>query len=138
MPTEQQPQPKPRRFVYDGREFPDPDPALSIDEVRQQLAEFFSELVNADQRRETKDGSEVITFSRRIGTKGREALIAALVQVPEARLRLLELADACLDGEGRLVRLPEAGEFTLACLQAKGYAEQTRRIREALRGLPAR
>ena len=30
-----------RIFNYDGREFPDPDPLLSVEEVRGQLAEFF-------------------------------------------------------------------------------------------------
>lgn len=138
MATTPYPKSKVRRFVYDGREFPDPDPALSVDEVRQQLAEFFSELTNADHRTEAKGDAEVITFSRRIGTKGQPEVVDALRRVPAAGLRLLELADACLDGEGRLVRLPEQADFNLACLQAKGYAEQTRRIREALRHLPAR
>lgn len=43
-----------RIFVYDGREFPDPDPKLSTDEVRQSMANFFPELSNA----ETKDLGE--------------------------------------------------------------------------------
>ena len=30
-----------RIFVYDGREFPDPDAALAPDEVRKQLVDFF-------------------------------------------------------------------------------------------------
>ena len=138
MATTPQTKPAQRRFVYDGREFPDPDPALSIDEVRQQLAEFFGELTNADHRSEVRGDAEVITFSRRIGTKGQQELVNALRRVPAAGLRLLELADACLDGDGRLVRLPEQADFNLACVQARGYAEQTKRIREALRHLPAR
>lgn len=43
-----------RVFVYDGREFDDPDPKLTTDEVRQYYAGFFPELSNA----ETKDLGE--------------------------------------------------------------------------------
>jgi PRTRC genetic system protein C len=32
-----------RIFVYDGREFPDPDPGLSVEDVRRQLSDFFPE-----------------------------------------------------------------------------------------------
>jgi PRTRC genetic system protein C len=127
-----------RVFVYDNREFPDPDPSLSIDEVRQQMVEFFSELTNADQRSELRGDTQVITFSRRIGTKGRQDLPATLRQVPALRLRLFELAERCLDAEGQLVALPEQAGFTLACLQVQGYSSQTARVREALRQLPAR
>ncbi len=127
-----------RLFVYDNREFPDPDPALSIDEVRQQMVEFFSELVNADQRSELRGDTQVITFSRRIGTKGRQDLTGTLRQVPALRLRLCELAEQCLDANGQLVAIPEQADFTLACLQVQGYSSQTARVREALRRLPAR
>ena len=62
----------PRAFIYDGREFPDPDPRLSVEEVRKQFAEFLPELTNADTREEKRaDGTVVYTFSKRIGTKGR-------------------------------------------------------------------
>ena len=60
-----------RAFVYDGREFPDPDPNLSVEEVRKQFAEFLPELANADTREEKRaDGTVVYSFSKRIGTKG--------------------------------------------------------------------
>ena len=127
-----------RLFVYDNREFPDPDPALSIDEVRQQMVEFFSELTNADQRSELRGDTQVITFSRRIGTKGQGDLTAILRQVPALRLRLFELAEQCLNAEGTLVAIPEQADFSLACLEIKGYSSQTARVREALRCLPAR
>lgn len=127
-----------RVFVYDNREFPDPDPALSIDEVRQQMVEFFSELTNADQRSELRGDTQVVTFSRRIGTKGRHDLTATLRQVPTLRLRLFELAEQCLDIEGQVVALPEQADFSVACLEIQGYSSQTARVREALRRLPAR
>jgi len=60
-----------RIFVYEGREFPDEDPKLAPDDVRQQMAAFFPELANADFATEKRaDGVEVITFRRKVGTKG--------------------------------------------------------------------
>ena len=62
-----------RLFVYDGREFPDPDPKVSVEDVRRQLAEYFPELTNADTREEKRGDDTVYTFSKRIGTKGAPA-----------------------------------------------------------------
>jgi PRTRC genetic system protein C len=59
-----------RIFSYDGREFPDPDPKVPVEEVRRQLAEFFPELVNADTRESKRDPDTLYTFTKRIGTKG--------------------------------------------------------------------
>jgi PRTRC genetic system protein C len=59
-----------RVFVYDGTEYPDPDPNMSVDEVRQGLLFAFPELSNADTS-SRKDGEKTIyTFSKRVGTKG--------------------------------------------------------------------
>ena len=59
-----------RKFVYDGREFPDPDPNLSPDEVRQMMTDFFPELANAEVR-EHKTGEDTLyELVRRVGTKG--------------------------------------------------------------------
>lgn len=59
-----------RVFVYDSREFPDPDPNLSVDAVRQHMASFFPELSNAETK-ETKRGEDtIVEFKRRVGTKG--------------------------------------------------------------------
>lgn len=59
-----------RKFVYDGREFPDPDPELKVDEVRQHFAHFFPELSNAETK-ESKRGEDTIhEFKKRVGTKG--------------------------------------------------------------------
>ncbi len=61
-----------RIFVYDGREFPDPDPNLKVEEVRHSMTDFFPELSNAETK-ETKRGEDtVIEFKRRVGTKGLE------------------------------------------------------------------
>ena len=59
-----------RKFMYDGKDLGDPDPEKSIDEVRQMHAEFFPELYNAvpDEKKDKDD--TVITFTKRVGTKG--------------------------------------------------------------------
>lgn len=59
-----------REFVYDGRSFPDPDPNLSPDEVRQMMSDFFPELANAEVRQHQKGEDTVYEFQRRVGTKG--------------------------------------------------------------------
>ena len=59
-----------RVFVYDGREFPDPDPSMSIDEVRQSMTNFFPELANAETKQSKRDEDDIIEFQKRVGTKG--------------------------------------------------------------------
>lgn len=66
-----------RVFIYDGREFPDPDPAMSSDEVRQSMTNFFPELANAETQESERDSAadpavkeKVFEFKKRVGTKG--------------------------------------------------------------------
>jgi len=66
-----------RVFVYDGREFPDTDPSLTADEVRQSMSSFFPELSNAEIKESERDSETapgekdaVFEFQRRVGTKG--------------------------------------------------------------------
>ncbi len=89
-----------RIFVYEGREYPDPDPKMSIDEVRKTLTDFFPELANAENTVTTRkvlppgvdpkltttaglkelgplEEETVVEFKRRVGTKG--------AQVPDCR-----------------------------------------------------
>ena len=133
-----------RIFIYDGREFPDPDPKVSVEEVRKQLAEFYPELANAETREERRGEDSVYTFSRRIGTKGRRRLpdlVAILRRVPEKRLHIFELAADLVDRHGELdldaaaARQPETN---LAIAEAEAYARATRQAVEALRRLPPR
>ena len=120
-----------RIFVYDGREFPDPDSKVSIEDVRRQLAEYFPELSNADTREEKRGDDTVYTFSKRIGTKGAAdaadvpnvdggpvaqsgnapagrgrtgitSVIHVLRTVPEKRLRVFELVGELRDPDGHL------------------------------------
>ena len=60
-----------RIFVYDGREFPDPDPNMSNDEVRQSMASFFPELANAETKTSKRGDDEIIEFIKRVGVKGK-------------------------------------------------------------------
>jgi PRTRC genetic system protein C len=133
-----------RIFVVDGREFPDPDPQLSVEEVRQQLSEFFPELANADTREEQRGEDAHYVFTRRIGTKGGRRVpnvVAILRRIPEKRLRVFELATELLDARGDLDvdevarRQPEVN---LAVAEAKAYAAATQQASEALRRLPPR
>ncbi len=132
-----------RVFIYDGREFPDPDPKLPVEEVRKQLSEFFPELGNADTREEKRGEDTAYTFSKRIGTKGRRPrdVVAILRRVPETRLRVLELAAALLDDNGELE--PDAAaagrpEINLAIAEVEAYTRATRQAVEAVRRLPPR
>ena len=59
-----------RIFIYDGKEYPDPDPKLTTDEVRQNLANFFPELSNAETKEIKRGDDKVFTFTKRTGTKG--------------------------------------------------------------------
>lgn len=133
-----------RVFIYDGREFPDPDPKVSVEEVRKQLAEFFPELANAETREEQRGEDTVYTLTRRIGTKGRCRpldVIAVLRRVPEKRLHVFELAAELLDGNGELdldATAARQPEINLAIAETEAYVRATRQAVEALRRLPPR
>ena len=59
-----------RKFVYDNRDFGDPYPDMSVDQVKKSLANFYGDLNNASVT-ESKDGDNTVyTFNRRVGTKG--------------------------------------------------------------------
>jgi PRTRC genetic system protein C len=133
-----------RCFIFDGREFPDPDATLSVEEVRTQLAEFFPELANAETREEKRGDDTVYTFTKRIGTKGQHQLsdvVSILRTVPEKRLRIIDLAAELLDDRGELDLEAAAArqpEVNLAAAEAEGYARATRQAVEALHRLPPR
>src|SRR5947209_9720156 len=134
-----------RLFVYDAREFPDPDPVLSVDDVRKSMAEFFPELANADTREELRGEDTVYSFSRRIGTKGggrrkrRPLDVVEILRRVRARdLRVFELAaellleDGSLDVDAAGRRQPE---LTLAEAEAEAYARATQRAVTSLKRL---
>ncbi len=59
-----------RIFVYDGREFPDPDPTKSVDDIKAQMADFFPELATADVKTVDRDGDTLYEFVKKVGVKG--------------------------------------------------------------------
>jgi len=59
-----------RVFVYDNREFPDPDPNLSVEQVRETMASFFPELATATVQERQREQDTLYIFERRVGTKG--------------------------------------------------------------------
>ena len=59
-----------RKFVYDGREFTDPDPEMSLDQVKMYMTSFFPELATAEYSTKTEGEDTIITFTKKVGTKG--------------------------------------------------------------------
>lgn len=59
-----------RVFVYDGREFPDLDPTMSVEEVKQSMTSFFPELANAETNESKRGDDDIFEFRKRVGTKG--------------------------------------------------------------------
>ena len=59
-----------RIFVYDGREFPDPDPSLTPEGVRDKMTDFFPDLANADLKEHKRGDDTLYEMVRKVGTKG--------------------------------------------------------------------
>ena len=60
----------PRIFIYDGREFLDPDPNLSVEGVKAMMADFFPELANAEVRESSQGEDTLYELVKRVGVKG--------------------------------------------------------------------
>ena len=59
-----------RIFIYDGKDLPDPDPGMTVEEVRQSLTDYFPELSNADVTQGKRGTDDTYTWKKRVGTKG--------------------------------------------------------------------
>ena len=59
-----------RIFRIEGKDYPDPDPSKTPDEVRQAWVEFFPELSNSEIKETKKGANTIYEFKRRVGTKG--------------------------------------------------------------------
>ncbi len=60
----------PRDFIVDGRKLADPNPALSIEEVRTYYAGIYPALNNSSYEEQLTDRARTITFTTSIGHKG--------------------------------------------------------------------
>jgi PRTRC genetic system protein C len=76
-----------RIFIVDNREQPDPDPTLTIEQVRDSLAEFFPELAQSTWTTVARGEDQVIDFTRRVGTKGVELFAREHQHQPLVMLR---------------------------------------------------
>ena len=128
-----------RKFIYDGKEFPDPDPEMSVDEVRKGMAGFYGELDNASYT-ETQNGEDTVyEFQRRVGTKGTLEpgdIVEVLARAAPFRPRVLELARELSDRGGSIGPDRVQGhtdEIQAACTEAMNYSESVRRACEAVR-----
>jgi PRTRC genetic system protein C len=60
-----------REFIFDGHALPDPNPTLSVEQVREMYIPTHPEITTASiTGPETVDGKLRYTFSRAIGYKG--------------------------------------------------------------------
>jgi PRTRC genetic system protein C len=60
-----------REFFYNGVRIPDPDPEMTVEQVRDLLTPSFPEIATASVSGPEDTGTELrYTFSRAIGTKG--------------------------------------------------------------------
>ncbi len=60
-----------RKFIYNGTQIPDPNPALPISDVQNLLAQTHPEIANAAIEGPKQKGSvQEYTFIRSVGTKG--------------------------------------------------------------------
>lgn len=129
-----------RKFVYDGREFPDSDPDLTPDQVRQSLTAFFPELANAEIQERKEGDDDVFEFRRRVGTKGADSIVEVIGSVPSCRLTIIDLVNelttpAGLDYEAAQKR---QDEVNLAVAEADRHIKGTREAIDRLWELPPR
>ena len=105
-----------RIFVYDNREFPDPDPELSVDDVRKSLADFYGELSNATVKESARANAEsgeddnIYEFERKVGTKGGRfsEVTEIMAETPEHTIELVELARQHIADTGGFTIIAEA------------------------------
>ena len=61
----------PREFVFNGSRIPDPDPRMSVDQVRELLTPSYPEIATATMTGPEDTGTSLrYSFCRAIGSKG--------------------------------------------------------------------
>lgn len=61
---------KPRTFIFNDQELPDPDPSKTPNEVKEIYAATYPSLTTANAVFSKKDGKDVYEFKTSPGTKG--------------------------------------------------------------------
>ena len=92
-----------RIIVYDGREHPDPDPAVTIDEVKDIMSTWYPDMANATYKTEKRGTDTLYIFRKTVGTKGasaHETLAELVLQTPPAELEILRIYDGIADPHG--------------------------------------
>lgn len=59
-----------RIFVYEAREFPDPDISRTVEQIQTMMSDFFPELANAEVKQVERGEDTIFEFQKRVGTKG--------------------------------------------------------------------
>jgi PRTRC genetic system protein C len=61
----------PREFLYQGSRIPDPEPKMSVEQIRELLTPSYPEIATATMTGPEDTGTALrYTFSRAIGSKG--------------------------------------------------------------------
>jgi PRTRC genetic system protein C len=91
-----------RVFVYESNRVPDWDASQTIEQARAKLSQAYPQLVNAEHTISKEGEDEIVTFSRKIGTKGTDELSLEPVPGP-----LVDAVRGTVDPppEGELARL---------------------------------
>ena len=135
-----------RIFVYDDREFPDPDPQMSVDQVKATLSDFYGEIANASvketkrgrrrhlrvpaagghqgrlpQRSELKEGARWTTGHLPVCWRQRRRRTSSILELTAELTR----PDGAFDLDAAAAR---QHEVELACVQAQDYAAATGRL----------
>ena len=140
-----------RVFVYDDREFPDPDPEMSVDQVKATLSDFYGEIANASVKETKHEATTPSTSSSggwaprapspTPGARGGSPMdnltfAGLLAATPPAALSIIELTaeltrpDGSFDLDAAAARQHEVES---ACTQAQDYASSTGRLLEAMK-----
>ena len=81
-----------RIIVYDGREHEDPDPANTIEGIKDIMSTFYPDIATATFKTEKRDSDTLYIFTKQLGTKGTttpESLAEAIKNTPTVRLEAL-------------------------------------------------
>ncbi len=72
-----------RKFIVDGRQFDDPDPGMTVEQVRMHFTDFFPELSNSDSSERTEGTDHIYTFTKKVGTKGAKCKVE--MDIPDGK-----------------------------------------------------